>query len=105
MEDPRLILLLLVAVGCITVPVAVARSRRRVFETWARVVSVLLCVFGLGWAGLAFSLIRLGDAASGPLGVGVRQARTLIGGVCIGLGLAILIARPYKRVTIEELQA
>jgi len=86
------------------VPIAVICSRRRLFETWAKAASILLCVFGLGWTTLAFSLIRMGDAASGPSGVALSHARTLLGGVCLGLILGILIARPWKKVTSEKSQ-
>jgi hypothetical protein len=104
MQTPSLILLLVIAVGCFAAPISVIRSRRRVFETWAKVASILVGVFGLIWTGLAFSLLRLGEAAFGPIGVGLGYVRTLIGGVCIGLIIAILIARPYKSVTNEKAQ-
>jgi FtsH-binding integral membrane protein len=104
MQDPRFILLLLMAVGCIAAPVSVIRSRRRAFEAWAKVASVLLCIFGLAWTGLAFSLIRMGDTAADPIGVLLTHARTFLGGVCVGLVLAVLIARPYKTVTSEKAQ-
>ncbi len=102
MQDPRFIILSLIAAACIAAPISVICSRRRVFEAWAKVASILICVLGLGWTALAFSLIRMDDAASGPIGVILTHARILVGGVCIGLVLAILIARPYKKVTIEE---
>jgi len=100
MQNPHLFLLPLVAAACIAVPIAVICSRRRLFETWAKAASILLCVFGLGWTTLAFSLIRMGDAASGPSGVALSHARTF----CLGLILGILIARPWKKVTSEKSQ-
>jgi FtsH-binding integral membrane protein len=99
MQTPAVILLIIVAVGCFAAPVSVILSRRRVFDTWAKVAAVLVGIFGLIWTVLAFSLLRMGDAASGPTGVALTHARTLAGGVCIGLIVAVLIARPYKRVT------
>ena len=105
MQDLRLIILVLAAVGCIAAPISVICSRRRVFEAWAKLASILLCLFGLGWTGLAFSLIRMGDAAYGPTGVTLTNARIFVGGVCLGLILALLLARPYRRVTSEKPQA
>ena len=102
MRDPRLVVLVLFAAGCIAAPISVICSRRRVFEVWAKVGSILLGVLGLGWTGLAFSLIRMGDAKSGPIGVLLTGARTFLGGVCVELILGLLIARPYKRVTSEK---
>lgn len=96
MLTPSVILLIIVAIGCFAAPISVIVSRRRVFEIWAKVATVLVGIFGLIWTALAFSLLRMGDAASGPAGVGLTHARTLIGGVCIGLIVAVLIARPYK---------
>ena len=83
-------------------PAAVLCSRRLIFETWAKVVSILLCIFGLGWTAIAFILVRLKDSGSGPIEVGLGLTRTFIAGICIGLILAFLIARPYKRVTLEK---
>jgi len=104
MKNPSLLLLLLVAVGCIALPFSVFCSRRRIFETWAKVVSILLCVFGLSWSALAFSLIHFEDSAADPLKVALSSVRTLLGGICIGLSLGMLIARPYKKVPNEEPQ-
>jgi hypothetical protein len=96
--------LLAMAVGCLAAPVLVICSRRRVFEPWAKVASILVGVFGLIWTGIEFAVLLLGDAAFGPLGVGLSHLRTLIGGVCIGLIIAVLIARPYRSVTDEKPQ-
>jgi hypothetical protein len=104
MQDPRLIILVVVAVGCIAVPISVIFSRRRVWEAWAKVASILVCCFGLGWAGLAFSLIRMAGALSAPTEVLLTRARIFIGGVCLGLILGLVLARPYKKVTDESTQ-
>jgi len=92
------------AAGCIAAPISVIFSRRQVWEPWAKLASILLCVLGLGWTGLGFSLIRMGDAEYGPIGVILTHARTFVGGVCLGLVLGLLLARPYKRVTSSRTQ-
>ncbi len=102
MKDLRLIMLLVVAVGCITVPILLFSSRRRVFEPWAKVASILLCLLGLGWIGIAFGLLRMGDVATGPIEVLLTRARIFLGGVCLGLTLGLMLARPYRKVTDER---
>ncbi len=97
-------MLLVVAVGCIATPISVICSRRRAFEAWAKVASILLSVLGLGWAVLALSLIRMGDAVTSPIGVILTRARIFVGGFCLGLILGLLLARPYRRVTSEKPQ-
>ena len=97
-------MVLLVAVGCIALPFSVFCSRRRIFETWAKAVSILLCVFGLGWSVLAFGLVHYEASVSDPLKVVLSRVRTLLGGIYIGLVLGMLIARPYKRVPKDESQ-
>ena len=104
MQTPFLIGLLVMAVGCFVAPISVIRSRHPIFETWAKIASLLIGVFGLIWTGLEFSLLRMGDTAFGLLGVALGHVRTLIGGVCLGLIIAILIARPYRSVTNENAQ-
>ena len=104
MHDPRLIILLLVATASIAAPIVIIGSRRRVYEVWAKVASILLCAIGLGWTGLAFTLIRMGDAEYGPIGVLLTHARILLAGVALGLIIAVLIARPYKLATNEKTQ-
>ena len=94
--------LVVMAVECLAAPISVICSRRRVFEPWAKVASILVGVFGLIWTGLEFSVLLLGDAAFGPIGVALSHVRTLIGGVCIGLGTALVIAWPYKTATTHE---
>lgn len=94
--------LLAMAVGCLAAPVLVICSRRRVFEPWAKVASILVGAFGLIWTGLESTVLLLGDAAFGPIGVALSHVRTLIGGVCIGLIIAFVIARPYKNVADER---
>lgn len=97
MQTPRYILLTIMAVACVVLPISIFRSRRRVFETWAKTASGLACAFGLLWAGIAFTLIHFGDAFSGPIGDALTRARMIVGGICIGVMLAILLARPYKK--------
>ena len=65
---------------------------------------MLIGVFGLIWTGLEFSVLHMGEAAFGPIGVGLSHVRTLVGGVCLGLIIAVVIARPYKSVTNEKPQ-
>jgi hypothetical protein len=96
--------LVVMAAGCLAAPVLVICSRRRAYESWAKVTYILIGVFGLIWTGLESAVLLLGDAAFGPIGVALSHVRTLIGGVCIGLTIAVVIARPYKSVPNERTQ-
>ena len=103
MENPsHYFLLLLVAAGSAILPFSMFCSHRRIFENWAKVVSMLVCILGLTWSVIGFVLVRLKDSVpatvESPLGI----TRNLVGGICVGLILAILIARPYKRVIFEK---
>ena len=93
---------LVIAAGCVAVPISVFWSRRRVFEPWAKVASIVICCFGLGWTALAFSLLRGHDAMSTATEVLLTRARILLGGVCLGLILGVLLARPYRKTTDEK---
>ena len=104
MQTLLVILLLVITVGFVAVPISVIRSRRRVYENWAKAACTLICVFGLVWTGLAISLIRMGDAQYGPTGILLTRARIFLAGVWIGLSLGVIMARPYKRVTGEKPQ-
>jgi len=65
---------------------------------------MLIGVLGLTWTCLEFSVLRMGDAAFGPIGLWVSHIRTLTGGVCLGLIIAVLMARPYRSMTSEKPQ-
>ena len=90
------------AAGCLAAPILVICSRRRAYEPWAKVTYILIGFFGLIWTGLESAVLLLGEAASGPIGVALSHIRTLIGGVCIGLTIAVVIAKPYKSVPNER---
>jgi hypothetical protein len=104
MQTLYFILLQAIAVGCVAVPILVIRSRRFVYETWAKMAIILICVFALIWTGLEFSLIRMGDAEYGPIGILLTHARIFFAGVVIGLYLGVVMARPWKRVREEKPQ-
>ena len=104
MQTLYFILLLVIAVACVAVPISVIRSRRCVYETWAKMAFILICGFALIWTGLELSLIRMGDAEYGPLGILLTHARIFFAGLFIGLFLGVVMARPWKRVREEKPQ-
>jgi hypothetical protein len=102
MNTPDIILLSLAGVGSIAFPIWMFSSRRRLYETWARVVSVCVCIFGLGYAVSGFILAHLEASSSGSAHIVLIMMRSFCCGVGSGLLLSILIARPYKKVTHEK---
>jgi len=106
--NAELIGVLVLAASSIAVPIEAICSRRRVWEPWAKVASVVLCLLWLGWAGLALSLIHMAQAVDvvfDPYGIVLTHARIFVAGNGCGLALGLLIARPYKRVTREQTPA
>jgi hypothetical protein len=92
---PAFIFFLFVATFSIALPVVVWFDRKRVFAVWARITSIIGCIAGLCWGFLGWVLANstLDDYSR------VEGIKGLFGGICIGLVLSIIIARPYvKRV-------
>ncbi|PYJ69989.1 MAG: hypothetical protein DME76_07090 [Verrucomicrobia bacterium] len=73
-------------------------ARARVYASWAKVASIIVCVAGLGGEISDFLLLRWRTIHLTPqayyLLVGVRGALV---GLAIGLAVSILLARPYRK--------
>jgi hypothetical protein len=102
MDTPDIILLLLAGIGSIAFPIWMFSSRRRLYETWARIVSVCVCIFGLGYAVSGFILVHLEASSSGSAHIVLIMTRSFCCGVGAGLLFSIVIARPYKKVADEK---
>jgi hypothetical protein len=102
MNIPDIIFRSVPVVGSIVVSVGMFLSRRRIYDTWAKVASVLLCVFGLVWAVIGFILPHFTASTSWPAHIALVMSRSFLCGVCVGLLISIIIARPYKKVTDEK---
>ena len=81
----------------ILLPIVVWFDRKRIFTAWARIISLIACVAGLGWGFLGMALLHssvIDWNYSRQEGIIVR-----LGGICIGLVISLLISKPYvKRV-------
>ncbi len=76
--------------------------RNRVYVAWAKVASLLALVAGFGFAALGFRLLDWQsyhlDRASYYTFVGLRG---LLGGIAVGFIFSILIARPYRKRSVQ----
>ena len=87
--------LLVGAIFSIALPIVVWFDRKRVFVAWARITSIIACIAGLGWAflGWLIAIATLDDYSR------IEGIKGMLGGICIGLVLSLLISKPYvKRV-------
>jgi hypothetical protein len=96
----------LLVTGLLLAPVFVLPvfcSRRWHFATWARVICVVasLAVVGWGVAGLAL----LPPQTASPRYYKLIEIKGLLAGIWIGIVLSMFLARPYHRVSPEELAA
>ena len=85
----HLISLLVGIVFSILLPIVTCFHRKRVYALWARLASLLACIAGLGWG-----FIGLVADTDYPRTEGIRG---LLGGICIGLVVSILISKPYEK--------
>src|SRR5271170_2165344 len=94
----RLITVLIGMTFSIALPVVVCFHRKLKFARWARTVSILACITGMAWGILCLKLLDMEGPDAGNFRL--DQIKEKLGGICIGLALSIIIARPYeKRVT------
>ena len=81
----------------ILLPIVVWFDRKRIFTAWARIISLIACVAGLGWGFLGMALLHssvIDWNYSRQEGI-----KGMLGGICIGLVISLLISKPYvKRV-------
>ena len=73
-------------------------ARARVYASWAKVASVIVCLAGLGGESSHFLLLRWRTIHLAPQTyyalVGIRGA---LFGLAIGFAVSILLARPYRK--------
>lgn len=79
-------------------PVAVCFSRSRSYSAWARIGSVVTSVAALGWGTIGFGPSRPHFPVSGHAYYSLVHTKGLLGGICLGIGLSILSARPYHKI-------
>ena len=93
----HLISLLVGIVFSIVLPIVVWFDRKRIFAAWARIVSLIACIAGLGWGFIGLALIH--SSVSDVDYSRQEGIKGMLGGICIGLVLSLLISKPYvKRV-------
>jgi len=94
-----------VIVGCITLPIIAFFSRHEVYEKWAKIVCILLCILGVSWAVSGFILIHWEHSISRHVYSVFNSIRGNVEGICIGFLLSLAIAKPFKKVTLDKLQS
>jgi len=93
----HLISLLVGIVFSIILPIGVWFDRKRSFATWAKIISIIACMAGLGWGFIGLALLH---SSVSDLDYSRHEGiKGVLGGICIGLVLSLLISKPYvKRV-------
>ncbi|HVU09424.1 MAG TPA: hypothetical protein VHG89_12855 [Verrucomicrobiae bacterium] len=100
-----LFFLYLVAIaGSIILPSIAFFSRREVYERWAKIVCVLVCIFGVAWSSSGLVMLHWRDALSRNTFDYIHTARSQLGGAIAGLLLSVVIARPWKKIAVEKSQ-
>lgn len=73
-------------------------SRNRVYVAWVKLAAIIICLVGLAWGSLDWVLLHW---ESFHLTRGtydrLHGVRGLLGGVCIGIALAVSLSRPYRK--------
>ena len=95
---------LVAIIGSISMPITTFFSRRRIYETWAKVASLLICIFGVSWGVTGFIRIHYESSISSNTDFIFHSVRSSLVGACIGLLLCLIIVKPYKKVTLEKPQ-
>ncbi|MGA2222640.1 MAG: hypothetical protein ABSH21_12860 [Verrucomicrobiia bacterium] len=98
----HVVLLTVGMIVAVVFPILIFASRRCVFAVWARFSSLLVCLAGLGWGVLGFVLLHQRSSMSPHAYFALGRIKALLAGLCVGLVLSILIARPYQKVTREK---
>ncbi|MGH7953774.1 MAG: hypothetical protein ACREFE_17895 [Limisphaerales bacterium] len=97
--------LYLVAIaGSIVLPSIAFFSRREVYERWAKIVCILVCIFVVVWGSSGLIMLHWRHTLSSNTFDYIHTARCQLGGVIVGLLLSMVIARPWKKITVEKLQ-
>ena|SRR5437588_768414 len=96
---------LVVAILAVILVTGICFSRRHVWTTWAKIASVLACVTALGWSFLGFVLLHLRDyGLTGYIRDNLLGIKGTLGGITMGVGIIIAIARPYRKVDVARTQ-
>jgi len=100
MRSLHTILPLLAIFGSIVFPISTLFSRRYIYEPWARTVSVLVSMCGFIWGAGRFILDHGNFSKSTD--VVLDDVRRFCCGIGVGLLVAFIIAKPYKKVVDEK---
>src|ERR1051326_2980975 len=91
---------LLLLVGSVVFLMTTLFSRSHTYQPWAKVVSVLVFICSLIWGGGRLLLDHLDFSKS--TGLVLNDVRKFFCGMGVGLLVAFLIAKPYRKMTREE---
>lgn len=72
-------------------------DRRYAWARWGKVAAVIAGLAGVAWSTLGLILYDSHIAVSHHLFDGLRYTKGLCGGVCLGVVVAVLLARPYRK--------
>jgi hypothetical protein len=80
-------------------------ARRPLYAGWAKGCSVAASLAGIGWGSMGLFLSR--PNVSVPVHVYYAMVHTqgILGGMCLGFALSILISRPYRKIDIHAAAA
>ncbi|MDB6151528.1 MAG: hypothetical protein JWQ44_2976 [Chthoniobacter sp.] len=95
MNPIYLITLLLGIAFSILFPIVICFHRKLVFAKWSKISSMMVCIAGLGWGFLGFVLLH--SAISHTHNSRLEGIKGMLGGICIGLTVSILIAKPHEK--------
>ena len=79
----------------ILLPIVVCFHRKRVYVRWAKIISIMACIAGLGWGILGLVLWHSSIVTSDSFRL--EGIKGMLGGICIGLALSVMIAKPYEK--------
>ena len=72
-------------------------TRTLVYQPWAKVAACVACIAGLTWG--VFGILLYGSVVvlSHDRFTALRHVKGLLGLLCVGLVVAILVTRPYRK--------
>ena len=100
-SQTHVILLVVGMILAVMIPIVTFANRCRVYAAWAKTASILVCIVGVAWGFLGLGLLYLNSSMSRQAYFTLGRVKTLLGGICVGVLLAFLIARPYQKVKHE----
>ena len=96
-SDPHFIGLLICVALSIVFPFFAFFHRTLHFIAWAKIASIVVCIFGIGWGYYSWKLrfCFMADMNYDPCRD--YEIKGLLGGICVGLSFSVLVARPYVK--------